>query len=374
MAPIMPESAPPGPGMMSIMGDAAPSRVVDDAAPSRVVTATAPVRICDIGGWTDTWFAGHGNVFNMAVTPCVRVRIRTHAVGALEDRVVIDAENYGERYGFAPGAAPDRHRLLEAAVEEIGVPPDVSIHVSVVSEVPAGCSLGTSAATTVALLGALDALTPGRMAPHDVAMVAHRVEVERLRAQSGVQDQLCAALGGINYIEMPSYPHASVSPVRPSASTWQALGRCIAVVFLGHAHRSSEVHDEVIAAVTAGRGDTEHCLDELRRAATDARDAVMADDLAGLGRAMERNTVAQRRLHPDLVSSQAQSVIDTAIAAGALGAKVNGAGGDGGSVTLLCQRDGPGRGALLSAVMALDPRFEILPTTLSSHGLRVWSI
>ena len=35
--------------------------------PSRIIQATAPIRVCDIGGWTDTWFATHGAIFNIAV-------------------------------------------------------------------------------------------------------------------------------------------------------------------------------------------------------------------------------------------------------------------------------------------------------------------
>jgi len=33
------------------------------------VSAVAPIRICDIGGWTDTWFARRGTIFNIAVYP-----------------------------------------------------------------------------------------------------------------------------------------------------------------------------------------------------------------------------------------------------------------------------------------------------------------
>ena len=44
----------------------------------RSVHATAPIRACDLGGWTDTWFAGHGAVLNVAVTPLVEVRIDVH--------------------------------------------------------------------------------------------------------------------------------------------------------------------------------------------------------------------------------------------------------------------------------------------------------
>jgi D-glycero-alpha-D-manno-heptose-7-phosphate kinase len=97
---------------------------------------------------------------------------------------------------------PDRHLLLEAAIEEIGLPDAYALEISIYSEAPAGCSTGTSAAVTVALIGALDYLTPGRMSPHEVAYAAHRVETERLNLQSGIQDQLCSAYGGINFIEM----------------------------------------------------------------------------------------------------------------------------------------------------------------------------
>ncbi|MDT5269056.1 MAG: D-glycero-alpha-D-manno-heptose-7-phosphate kinase [Acidobacteriota bacterium] len=41
----------------------------------RVINSTAPIRICDNGGWTDTWFARHGKVFNIAVRPHVEVQI-----------------------------------------------------------------------------------------------------------------------------------------------------------------------------------------------------------------------------------------------------------------------------------------------------------
>ena len=35
--------------------------------PIRIINAVAPIRICDNGGWTDTWFAGRGKVFNICL-------------------------------------------------------------------------------------------------------------------------------------------------------------------------------------------------------------------------------------------------------------------------------------------------------------------
>jgi D-glycero-alpha-D-manno-heptose-7-phosphate kinase len=340
-------------------------------APLRVVNAVAPIRVCDIGGWTDTWFAGHGKVFNVGVHPAVEVQVAVHPRGALANRVVLDVENYGDRYAFEPGLLPGRHPLLEAAVDEIGVPDDVSVEISIWSEAPAGCSTGTSASVSVALIGALDSLTPARMTRHDVACTAHRIEVERLGIQSGIQDQLCAAYGGVNLIEVPSYPDATVSQLSVPDPVWWELDRRLVLLFLGRTHVSSEIHDRVIAAL-AREGESSAHLETLRRTAEQARDAVCAADFAALGRAMTRNTDAQRLLHEGLVGEHARAAIDVAAANGALGWKVNGAGGEGGSLTLLC---GPGMRAkreLLRALRGADPHFRIIPISLARHGLRVW--
>jgi D-glycero-alpha-D-manno-heptose-7-phosphate kinase len=349
--------------MMDWMGD---TRV-----PLHMVKAVAPIRVCDNGGWTDTWFAGHGKVFNIGVYPCVEVQVKVHPISALAERIVLDAENYGDTYAFEPGALPNRHPLLEAAIDDIGLPDDISVQINVFSEVPAGCSTGTSAAATVALIGALDALTPGTMTRHEVAYAAHRIEVDRLKTQSGIQDQLCAAYGGINYIEMFSYPHALVSQLALPNTVWWELEQRLVLVFLGRTHVSSEVHDQVIAGL-ASEGEGSPHLDELRQAAEQARDAVVAADFAALGRAMTENTDAQRRLHTSLVSEEAQAAIEVAAANGAIGWKVNGAGGRGGSITLLCGPDMPAKRQLLRALRQEDPLFEVIPTHLSQHGLRVW--
>ena len=344
---------------------------VDSPAPLGIVNAAAPVRICDNGGWTDTWFAGHGKVCNIGVSPCVEVQVRVHPAGALPARIVLDVENYGDRYGFDPGRLPGRHPLLEAVVDDIGLPDGISVDIGVASQMPAGSSTGTSAATTVALIGALDHLAAGRLSPHEVACAAHRIEVDRLGLQSGIQDQLCAAYGGVNYIEMPRYPHASVTPIPLPDASWWELERRLLLVFLGAAHVSSEMHERVIEdLVREGEGSAH--LEELRDAAERARDALRAFDLRRLGRAMSDNTEAQAHLHAGVVGGAARTAIEVAEFHGAWGWKVNGAGGEGGSITVLCGPDRRAKRQLVEALREADPSFEVIPTRLARRGLRVW--
>jgi D-glycero-alpha-D-manno-heptose-7-phosphate kinase len=338
----------------------------------RIINSVAPIRICDNGGWTDTWFAEHGKIFNIAVYPYAEVQLEVFPRDGGDERIVVYAENYGERYVVRPEKLGwDRHPLLEAAIERMKVPRELAIQVTIFSEAPAGGSTGTSAAVTVALIGALDCLTAGRMTPHEVALTAQAIETDMLKQQCGIQDQLCSAYGGINYIEMFKYPHASVSQIQVPNSIWWELERRLVLIYLGKSHSSSQVHEKVIRELENAGPDCAK-IEDLRRTAEKSRDAVYAGDFAALGSAMVENTEAQGRLHPDLVSRDAEQVIAIAKRYGALGWKVNGAGGEGGSLTLLCGAISSAKRAMIREIEQANPLFKNVPIYLARYGLRIW--
>jgi D-glycero-alpha-D-manno-heptose-7-phosphate kinase len=86
---------------------------------------------------------------------------------------------------------------------------------------------------------------------------------------------------------------------------------------------------------------------------------------------MRACTEGQRRLHPSLVGSDAQRVIDAVAARGALGWKVNGAGGEGGSLAVLSPSDDGERAAIEAAIGQASSVYQVLPTTIAPVGLRV---
>jgi D-glycero-alpha-D-manno-heptose-7-phosphate kinase len=342
------------------------------AGSQRIINSVAPIRVCDNGGWTDTWFARHGKVFNIAVSPYAEVQLEVFDRAEREAQVSICAENFRDCFDLQPGGGlGGPHPLLRATVLRLGVPADVAIRATIYSEAPSGASTGTSAAVTVALIGALDCLTPGRLTAYEVAYTAQAVEVEMLGQQCGIQDQLCSAFGGINLIDMHDYPRATVSQLRLPDGLWWELGRRLVLVYLGRTHRSSDVHERVIRGLEDAGPDVQ-VLEDLRRLAEPSRDALQAGDFAALGRIMVENTEAQRRLHSDLVGVDAQRVIDVARAHGALGWKVNGAGGEGGSLTILAGPAAGARRAMIREIEAENPLYRHVPTTLSRHGLRTW--
>jgi D-glycero-alpha-D-manno-heptose-7-phosphate kinase len=334
------------------------------------INSVAPIRICDIGGWTDTWFAGHGAVFNIAVYPYVEVQIEIAERPQAEERVVIQAENFGDKYAVTPGRiAYSKHPLIEAAIDVMDIPAGVSFTINLYSAAPPGASTGTSAAVSVALIGALDTLTAGRLTPHEVAALAHSIETEKLKLQCGIQDQLCSAYGGINYIQMHRFPQASVSSIQVPNSIWWELESRLLVVYIGSPHSSSEVHKKVIADL-GDQAENDPRMIELRRLAAQAKNALFAGDFKRLGQTMTANTGVQRALHPALVCARFEEIIAMAEDFQVLGCKVNGAGGDGGSLTLLTNGGAPTKRKLAQALQ--EKGYDILQIYLSRHGLRVW--
>lgn len=342
-------------------------RLAQDPVVTPDVVVTAPVRIADLGGWTDTWFAGHGTVCHLAVGPGVTVRLSARPPDA-GPHLVVDVDDFDETFRLPDaGAFERRHALLAAAIRAATRVPDRAWHLSVTSGVPAGASLGTSAAVVVAVLTAFDAIAEVPIAREDLARRAHDVEVHALGRQSGVQDQIAASYGGVNFIEIPRYPAITVESLTLAEATREALDARLLVVYLGQGHDSSAVHRQVIRSIEAGGG--QDALDALRVLARQGRAALLGGDLDEYGRILSANCAQQAALNSSLVNDVAQDVIDAARAHGAAGWKVNGAGGSGGSVTVLCAAPGT-RAELGGAIERQVPGARVLSLTLSSSGVQ----
>ena len=335
-----------------------------------IINAVAPTRICDVGGWTDTRFAESGAVFNIAIYPYVEIQIHSLPPVQTDTHLVINAENFGDSYSLNPRhVVYDKHPLIEAAIKIMRLPQDIALEINIFSYAPPGASMGTSAAVSVALIGALDVLTQGRLTPHETAALAHSIETEELGLECGVQDQLASAYGGINFIEIHDFPHARVSNLAIHDNIWWELEQRLLLAYIGKPHYSSEIHKMVIANL-GSEPHKDARLMQLRRLAHQSRDALSGGDFATLGRLFNANTEAQRALHKDLVCDDFEEIISLAGAFDALGCKVNGAGGDGGSVAILTDGDMRKKRELQNALV--QKGLQTLPIYLSRRGLRVW--
>ncbi|MBD3414563.1 MAG: GHMP kinase [Candidatus Aminicenantes bacterium] len=338
----------------------------------KTIQSHTPVRINDIGGWTDTWFAKKGKVLNMAVSPGVDVSIKVwENIKNEKERVTIHTQNYGETFQVDPDHPKyDQHPLLQAAIHSISVPKKFKLEIKIHSRIPAGSSTGTSASVCAALLGALDQITPHKRSASEIASLAHQVETEKLGWQSGIQDQICAAYGGVCFVDMYRYPQANVTKLKLKQNIKKNLNQRICLVYLGSGHSSSALHEEVIRFLEK-KGSQFKLIHQMRDLAQKARNLLSQGDLESFGKTMIDNNECQRSLHSKLISSQAESVIRIAQKHHAAGWKVNGAGGQGGSLTLLSSARKSEKKEMLKEIASLGKGIQHIPVSLNLQGLKV---
>jgi len=328
----------------------------------KIIFSRAPVRICDIGGWTDTWFCLSGAVFNICVGLYSYVRI----IPTNTSRINIVSENlniHTEIKNFHNIEYDGNLDLLKAAIKRMNINEGLNIYVR--TEAPPGCGTGTSASVAVALIAALAQLSNKELNPSEIAELAHKLEVEELKLESGVQDQYAAAFGGINFMEI-TYPDVKMVPLEVENKKIFELENQMILVFLS-SRSSSEMHRAVIENYNKGDSSTLKSFEIIKSCAYEMKRAIQSDDLTYMGELMNKNWEAQKQLHHLMVNPIIKKAEQIATNNGAIGFKVNGAGG-GGSTSIIA---GIGKEYVLKQKL-IENDFQILPVKLDFMGVQTW--
>ena len=332
-----------------------------------MVFSRAPVRICDIGGWTDTWFYSKGAVFNICVDLYSYVRIvenDTNKINIISENLDLSTEikNYNKiEYD-------GNLDLLKAVVKRMEIDtPKTGLTIFIRADAPPGCGIGTSASVAVALIAALAHYSNKHLIKHEIAELAHKLEIEELKLESGVQDQFAAAYGGINFMEI-DYPSVKISNIKINENRICELESQIILVYLS-SRSSNEMHKVVIENYEKGQKDTVKSFEIMKNCAFEMKKAINSADLKEMGEIMNKNWEAQKRLHPLIVNPIIEKTEKIAFGTGAIGFKCNGAGG-GGSATILA---GVGNEYSLKKKL-IENGLTVLPSKLNFKGVQTWEI
>lgn len=312
--------------------------------PVILVAASAPTRTADVGGWTDTWFARQGIVCNVAIDHRAEVRVAAQPGGERTVRLVLRLT--GEDYEFEPHEPPGRHPIIEHAI--VSAEMRGSVEVDIGATTLAGSGLGTSASVMVALVAALSAAIGDPQDAGELAALAHQRETFTGK-QSGIQDHAAAAWGGISRFDV-RYPMVRREAIELPADALAELGRRLHTVYFGEPHASSDLHEEVIELLDGGHVDDE--LDRMRDAADHAASSLRAGNLDAYGSSLRAAHEAIASMHSSLIGPAARELEQLAAVHGARGWKVNGAGGDGGSMAVLGPADPEADAAFVAALRA----------------------
>ncbi len=250
--------------------------------------------------------------------------------------------------------------LHKAALNMLPVSGGVEVATSL--DVPDGAGLGASSALAVGLVAALAHAREQPVDTEGAAALAVELEVTELGREDG-WDAWTVALGGCLRLVV-GVVGPEPSRLHVSGTTLSTLADNLTLAWVSTSHRHRDLRLRVAEAFTSGNPDVSAALEEMRAAAVEAEAGLVAGDLERLGRAMNVEWAAYRRIDPTLAVGAAARAADAARRAGALGVKGTGSGA-GGCVLALAPADDDGhvRAALRSTGA------ELLDVSFAEHGL-----
>ncbi len=223
--------------------------------------------------------------------------------------------------------------------------------ISYASEIPIASGISSSTALTVAILYGLLRFKGLDYSPYRVAELARYTELNHFRIICGYQDAYMCTFGGLNYMDFRGKQF-----YRPAAeelyATIEPLERFVpelpfVLAHTGVQHSSDAVHKPLRERWLEGDRQVRDAYEQITRLAQEGKKALLNADWERLGRLMNENHAIQRDLGGSGEANE--RLIATALAHGALGAKLAGAGGGG-------------------TIIALHPQPEQLAQALQASG------
>ena len=210
-----------------------------------------------------------------------------------------------------------------------GAPLALTLTTSV--ECPKGAGLGASSALLVSMIGGYRTWLGLPLGDFEVAHLAWAVERRDLDLAGGRQDQYAATFGGVNFIEFAAGERVIINPLQLERNVMHELEASILLGFTGVSRLSSDIIDNQIAAVKdreSGSAAIEG-MHQLKRDALELKAALLREELHLVPGIINRSWLAKKSTAPGVSNPHIDQIYEAAMAAGALGGKISGAGGGG---------------------------------------------
>ncbi len=288
-----------------------------------MIITRSPLRISLGGGGTDlpSYYEEHGG-FLVAAAIDKHVYINVHR--RFEEGLVLKYSQYEE----ATEIEQIRHPIIRESLKLVGVT-EKNLEITSMADIPAGTGLGSSGSFTTALLKALHTLRKNIVRPAEIAAQACQIEIEKLHEPVGKQDQYIAAVGGVTSFHFMPGGSVEILPVELAEETLFNLQDNLLMFFTGYTRSASKIlkeQDDKTKGLDKSMVENLHFVKEL---GVHSKDALEAGDLREFARLMHIHWERKKERSGGMSNSEINAWYDYAMANGALGGKLIGAGGGG---------------------------------------------
>lgn len=323
-----------------------------------MIEVSAPARAGIIGNPSDMY---GGTVISCAVG--LRAWCRVEQADALslevsESRLLIeryeDLAARGEPVDIARAAVRYWLRRREVATSLTSL----KFALTAGSEIPVQAGLAGSTALLTAILGVIHAWSNVPYPPWHLAETVGHVEFHEMDVVCGYQDQYMAAYGGLNAMNFRDKEKLLHMPGQEPLASVERLGEAahdlpLTVATTGVQHHSGRVHTNLRERWVAGERQVVKGIRTIAGLAKEGKRAVLNGDWQALGDMMNQNHAIIRDLGGSGEANE--RLIEAAIAGGAWGAKLAGAGGGGTVIAVSSDPDRIGQAMLDAGAERLIP-------------------
>jgi len=253
-----------------------------------VIISRTPFRVSFFGGGTDyrPWFREHGGaVLSTTINRYCYISCR-HLPPFFDYRNRIVWSQIETVNAYDEIVHPVVREVLRMMqLQGVGVHHD--------ADLPSRAGLGSSSSFTVGILNALNGLIGKIRTKEQLARTAIHVEQELLRENVGIQDQIAAAYGGFNKIEIGHDGTFRVIPMTLPAPRMAALQASLLMFYTGTSRIASDIAGEKINAIPNKTAE----LTRMRRMVDEAIDILNSDDdINDFGRLLDEAWQIKRQL------------------------------------------------------------------------------
>ncbi|MGA2444128.1 MAG: galactokinase [Opitutaceae bacterium] len=288
-----------------------------------MIITRSPLRVSLGGGGTDlpSYYQEYGG-FIVAAAVDKYVYITQHRT--FQEEIIVKYSKL-ERV-----SAVDQieHPIVREALKLVGIT-DPHLELTSMADIPGGTGLGSSGSFTTALLKALHAYKKNLLSPAELAEQACDIEIKRLGEPIGKQDQYIAAIGGITAFTFRQDGRVEFRPVRLSEETLFNLEDNLLLFFTGYSRSASAIlkdQNDKSKKQDPAMLDNLHFTKELGYKSLDALEAGNLEEFARL---MDVHWQRKKARSSGMSNPHINEWYDYAMAHGALGGKLIGAGGGG---------------------------------------------
>ncbi len=259
-------------------------------------------------------------------------------------------------------ARPKRYKLPLLAYLVKFFAPKTGVEMVTDCEAPTGAGISGSSTLIIAVSSALNKLTGAGYNIEKLREVAQNVEAQIIRVPTGAQDYYPAMYGGVSAIEL-----TAAGIVRKAISLdLNDLNSRIVLAYTGEPRNSGINNWEVTKAHIDGDTKVHRNFDRIAAIAHAMRNALEQAAWDDVARLLREEWTHRRKNAPGISTPLIDRLIVTARRAGAVGAKVCGAGG-GGCVIFLAKA---GTQARVAEAIEREGG-AVLPVTVAPRGVRV---